>query len=228
MTTGRTLAISERELLAARQRTRDLEVELSLLREELRLLSRSHAESHRQAHFDALTGLPNRLLLLDRFQQAVAHARRLRTNMALLYLDIDGFKAVNDTLGHVTGDELLKRVAARLKACIRACDTASRQGGDEFVILLTEVADDEGALRAAEKLRTHLALPYVIGGASIQLTTSIGMAVYPGDGLEYGELLQRSDFAMFRNKGDMSSRPSIFRLDQGPVSEDRGTHRGQD
>jgi diguanylate cyclase (GGDEF)-like protein len=214
----RTLAICERELLTARQRARVLEKQLSLLRAELRLLARSHAETHRRAHFDALTGLPNRFLLLDRFHQAVAQAKRMRTHLALLYLDIDGFKAVNDALGHLTGDELLKRVAARLLDCIRASDTASRQGGDEFVILLTEVGDGGGALRAAEKIRAHLAMPYVIGEASIQLTTSIGVAVYPTDGHEHGELLQRSDLAMFRNKGDMSSRPSIFRFDQSLVS----------
>jgi len=127
MTTGRTLANSERELLAARQRTRELEEHLSILRAKLRLLSRSHAETHRRAHFDSLAGLPNRLLPLDRFQQAVAHARRLGTNLALLDLDIDGLKAVNDTLGHATDDGLLKRVAARLKACIGGCDTGSRE-----------------------------------------------------------------------------------------------------
>ena len=99
MTPCRTPSISERELLAARQRARVLERQLSLLRAELRLLARSHAETHRRAHFDALTGLPNRFLLLDRFHQAVAHATRMRTKLALLYLDIDGFKAVNDALG---------------------------------------------------------------------------------------------------------------------------------
>ena len=226
MSPCRTLAISERELVAAGQRTRVLEGQLSLLRAKLRLLEQSYAETHRRAHFDALTGLPNRFLLLDRFHQAVAQAKRMRTHLALLYLDIDGFKAVNDALGHVTGDELLKRVAARLLDCIRASDTASRQGGDEFVILLTEVADGAGALRAAEKIRAHLAMPYVIGEAAIQLTTSIGVAVYPIDGHEHSELLQRSDLAMFRNKGDMSSRPSIFRLEQGLVSDTTGSNVG--
>jgi diguanylate cyclase (GGDEF)-like protein len=214
MTTGRTLAMSDRELLAARQQTRLLETQLSLLRAELRLLAQSNAETHRRAHFDALTGLPNRFLLLDRFHQAVAHATRMRTQLALLYLDLDGFKAVNDALGHATGDELLMRVAARLLDCIRASDTASRQGGDEFVVLLTEVADDAGALLAAEKIRAQLAMPYVVGGSAIQMTASIGVAVYPIDGREHSELLQRSDLAMFRNKGAMSNRPSIVRLDQ--------------
>jgi diguanylate cyclase (GGDEF)-like protein len=227
MTPGRTLAISECELLEARQRTLVLEKQLSMLRAELRLLARSHAETHRRAHFDALTGLPNRFLLLDRFHQAVAQATRMRTQLALLYLDLDGFKAVNDALGHATGDELLKRVAARLLACIRASDTASRQGGDEFVILLTEVADDEGALLAAEKIRAQLALPYVIGGSAIQMTASIGVAVYPIDGREHRELLQRSDLAMFRSKGAMSNRPSIIRLDQGSASVAAGSHVGQ-
>jgi diguanylate cyclase (GGDEF)-like protein len=140
---------------------------------------------------------------------------------------LDGFKAVNDALGHATGDELLKRVAARLLACIRASDTACRHGGDEFVILLTEVADDEGELRAAEKIRAHLAMPYVIGESAIQMTTSIGVAVYPIDGSEYGDLLRRSDFAMFRNKGNMSSRPSIFRLDQAIASSTTGSRLGE-
>ena len=120
----------------------------------------------------------------------IAFTRRWRTRrgcetkLALLYLDLDGFKAVNDALGHTTGDELLKRVSVRLLACIRASDTVCRHGGDEFVILLTEVADDEGALLAAEKIRAHLAMPYVIGATAIQLTTSIGVAVYPIDGRE--------------------------------------------
>ncbi len=219
MTLRRSLLASERELSAARQRARALERQLSLLRAELRLLARSHAETHRRAHFDALTSLPNRFLLLDRFHQAMAHATRMRTKLALLYLDIDGFKAVNDALGHATGDELLKRVAARLLASVRASDTACRHGGDEFVILLTDVTDDDGAFGAAEKIRAHLAMPYVIGATAIQLTASIGVAVYPSDGREYSELLERSDFVMFRKKGDMSGRPSIVRLDQGRIIE---------
>jgi diguanylate cyclase (GGDEF)-like protein len=224
MRPGRTLATSERELFAARQRAHALEEELALLRAELCLLAQAHRETQRRAHFDALTGLPNRFLLLDRFHQAVAQATRMRTQLALLYLDIDGFKTVNDSLGHATGDELLKRVAARLLACIRASDTASRQGGDEFVVLLTGVADDAGAHLAAEKIRAQLAMPYVIAGSAIQITTSIGVAVYPIDGREHNELLERSDFAMFRNKGAMSNRPSMTRLDQSPVSEIAVSH----
>ena len=220
------LTTSERELSAARQRARALEKQVTLLRAELRLLAQSHAETHRRAHFDALTGLPNRFLLQDRFHQAVAHATRMRTKLALLYLDIDGFKAVNDALGHATGDELLKRVAARLLACVRASDTVCRHGGDEFVMLLTEVTDDDGAFRAAEKLRAYLALPYVIGGTAIQLTASIGAAVFPRDGREYGELLERSDFVMFRKKGDVSGRPSIVRRDQGFASGTKDSNSG--
>jgi len=216
--------MSELALLAARRRARVLERQLALLRTELRLLAQAHAESQRRAHFDALTGLPNRFLLLDRFHQAVAQATRMRTQIALLYLDIDGFKTVNDSLGHATGDELLKRVAARLLACIRASDTASRHGGDEFVVLLTGVADDAGAHLAAEKIRAQLAVPYVIAGSAIQITTSIGVAVYPSDGREHEELLRRSDFAMFRNKSALSNRPSMSRLDQSPVSEIAASH----
>jgi GGDEF domain-containing protein len=114
---------SESALLAARQRARVLERQLTLLKAELRLLERSHAEAHRRAHFDALTGLPNRFLLLDRFHQALAHATRMQSKLALLYLDLDGFKAVNDVLGHATGDELFKRDSTRLLACFRATET---------------------------------------------------------------------------------------------------------
>jgi diguanylate cyclase (GGDEF)-like protein len=219
--------MSEPALLAARQRARDLERQLALLKTELQLLKQSLAESHRRAHFDALTGLPNRFLLLDRFHQAMAHATRMQTKLALLFLDLDGFKAVNDVLGHATGDELLKRVSARLLACIRASDTVCRHGGDEFVILLTEIADDECALLAAEKIRAQLAMPYVIGVAAIQLTTSIGVAVYPIDGSEMGELLQRSDVAMLRSKGDVSSRPFIFHIDHTPGNATADSRLGQ-
>ena len=228
MTLRRSLLASERELSAARQRARALEKQVSLLRAELRLLAQSHAETHRRAHFDALTSLPNRFLLQDRFHQAVAHATRMRTKLALLYLDIDGFKAVNDALGHATGDELLKRVAARLLASVRASDTACRHGGDEFVILLTDVTDDDGAFGAAEKIRAYLAMPYVIEGTAIQLTVSIGVAVYPSDGREYSELLERSDFVMFRKKGDVSGRPSIVRLDQGRIIDTAESNSGHD
>jgi diguanylate cyclase (GGDEF)-like protein len=219
--------MSELALLAARQRARVLERQMALLKTELRLLRQSLAESHRRAHFDALTGLPNRFLLLDRFHQAMAHATRMRTKLALLFLDLDGFKAVNDVLGHATGDELLKRVSVRLLACIRASDTVCRHGGDEFVILLTEIADDKSALLAAEKIRAQLAMPYVIGAAAIQLTTSIGVAIYPIDGSEMEELLQRSDVAMLRSKGDVSSRPSIFHIDQTPADATDESRLGQ-
>ena len=219
-------SMSDLALLAARHRARVLERQLTLLKAEFRLLERSLEETHRRAHFDALTGLPNRFLLLDRFHQAMAHATRMQTKLALLYLDLDGFKAVNDVLGHATGDELLKRVSVRLLGCIRASDTVCRHGGDEFVVLLTEVADDEGALLAAEKIRAQLALPYVIGETAIQLTTSIGVAVYPMDGSEIEDLLQRSDFAMFRNKGDTSSRPNIFRIDPTPANAIPADHAG--
>jgi diguanylate cyclase (GGDEF)-like protein len=215
---------SESALLAAWQRARVLERQLTLLKAELRLLEQSHAEAHRRAHFDELTGLPNRFLLLDRFHQALAHAARMQTKLALLYLDLDGFKAVNDTLGHATGDELLKRVAVRLLACIRASDTVCRHGGDEFVILLAEIADNEGAILAAEKIGAQLAMPYVIEATAIQLTASIGVAVYPIDGREIEELLQRSDSAMFRNKGDTSTRPCICRIDQALSTATDGSH----
>jgi diguanylate cyclase (GGDEF)-like protein len=156
----------DRDLDAARQRTRALEEQVTLLRAALHLLRRSRAETNRRAHFDELTGLPNRFLLLDRFRQAVAHARRTHTKLALLSLDLDGFKAINDTLGHATGDALLKGVSGGLLASIRASDTVCRCGGDEFVVLLAEVADDSGAVRAMQKIRLRLAAPFAIGMTS--------------------------------------------------------------
>ena len=113
---------------------------------------------------------------------------------------MDRFKHVNDTYGHSAGDKLLQQVAGRLIACIRASDTACRYGGDEFVVLLPELSGKEGAVVAADHLRTHLAAPYLIDGAVITVTMSLGMAVHPIDADAYGDLLQISDLAMYRDK----------------------------
>jgi diguanylate cyclase (GGDEF)-like protein len=167
----------------------------------------SHPQARQFAHHDPLTGLPNRLLLLDRFKQAAARADRQHKQVGLLFLDLDGFKGINDALGHAAGDRLLQQVATRLAACIRASDTACRYGGDEFVVLLSEIEGHESAVAAAEKIRAHLATPYVVDKTAIEVTTSIGMAVYPVYGHECDDLIQVSDLAMYRNKARSDAWP---------------------
>jgi diguanylate cyclase (GGDEF)-like protein len=179
----------------------ELRQQESRLKQNVALLTEAVAQARRFAYHDELTRLPNRRLLLDRFNQAIAWAARRHKLVALLFLDLDGFKTINDTLGHVAGDSLLKQVAARLSACIRTSDTACRFGGDEFVILLPELDSRESAAAAAGKIRAHLAPPYFIGGTAIEITTSIGMALYPVDGNAYEDLLRRSDVAMYCDKG---------------------------
>jgi diguanylate cyclase (GGDEF)-like protein len=164
------------------------------------LLAQEVARARQFAHHDGLTGLPNRHLLLDRYNQAVAAAARQHRQVALLFLDLDGFKTVNDTYGHAAGDRVLQQVAARLRACIRTSDTACRYGGDEFVILLPQYEGRESAVAVAEKVCAHLAAPYAVGGTAISVTASIGMSTYPIDGHEYGDLMQVTDRAMYRNK----------------------------
>jgi diguanylate cyclase (GGDEF)-like protein len=125
--------------------------------------------------------------------------------VGLLLLDLDGFKIVNDRLGHATGDKLLQRVAERLLFCIRGADTACRYGGDEFVILLPEVDGEKSAAEVAQKLRAHLAKPYVVDDHSIAVTASIGTAVYPCDGSSQNDLIRRADIAMYLAKAHNNS-----------------------
>lgn len=149
------------------------------------------------AHYDALTGLPNRGLLLDRLQLAITAARRKRTKVGLLYLDLDHFKQVNDTLGHFAGDSLLRAAAQRLKDCVRAVDTVARVGGDEFVVLLPDIKKPSGCARVAQKILNALTPPYDIDGKSVTAAPSIGISVYPDDHLDMEILLRHADAAMY-------------------------------
>ena len=153
-----------------------------------------------QAQHDFLTGLPNRLLLTDRLTQAIALSRRHGNNVALLFLDLDRFKRVNDSLGHVIGDKLLQSVAQRLTACVRVSDTVCRLGGDEFVILLSEIEHVNAATHCAEKLITAVALPHIIGGHEVHVTVSIGISVCPNDGRDAEAMLKNADTAMYHAK----------------------------
>ncbi len=153
------------------------------------------------AQHDALTGLPNRALLEDRLAQAIPLARRNGTRLAVMFLDLDRFKTINDSLGHQAGDHLLREVARRLCGCVRKADTVSRQGGDEFVILLQELEAPEHAARVARKIIEAVAEPVYLDGLQLQVTPSIGISVFPDDGTWQAELLRNADAAMYHAKG---------------------------
>ncbi len=151
-----------------------------------------HAAQH-----DYLTKLPNRMLLNDRIAQAITFANRHHTQLAVLFLDLDNFKHINDSLGHATGDKLLQSVTKRLQNCVRDSDTVSRQGGDEFVILLAETKSNEDAALSAQKILAELQALHDIGKSQLHITSSIGISVYPADGKDAETLLKNADTAMY-------------------------------
>jgi diguanylate cyclase (GGDEF)-like protein len=153
-----------------------------------------------QAHHDALTGLPNRQLFQDRLGQALALAQRNDGQVAVIYMDLDRFKQINDTLGHAAGDELLRQTARRLTACIRSSDTLARLGGDEFTVVLTQVNIPSDAMRVARSIMDAMRAPFEVGGHALYVTISLGISVYPDDGLEGGPLMVHADVAMYRAK----------------------------
>jgi diguanylate cyclase (GGDEF)-like protein/PAS domain S-box-containing protein len=155
--------------------------------------------SHLAQH-DPLTGLPNRLLLHDRLGRAIASARRRASALAVLFLDVDRFKRINDSLGHAAGDQVLVSIANRLTACVRDSDTVCRYGGDEFVVLLSEVACSEDAAFSADQLLAAIAMPQRIGDHELHVTASVGVSVYPADGTDAVALLRKADLALLRAK----------------------------
>ena len=152
------------------------------------------------AQHDYLTELPNRMLLNDRLKQAMTLAHRHRTALAALYVDVDRFKQINDTLGHAVGDQVLKSVAQRLVACVRSSDTVSRYGGDEFVVLLSEVAHSEDAALSVHKILTALSTTHRIEQRELYVTASVGIAVFPDDGTDAEILLKNADTALLNAK----------------------------
>jgi diguanylate cyclase (GGDEF)-like protein/PAS domain S-box-containing protein len=152
------------------------------------------------AHHDALTGLPNRVLLMERLQHALVRSRRQNEGVAVLFIDYDRFKYVNDSLGHQAGDELLVQVAARLLSCVREKDTVSRLGGDEFVILLEDLLDDRSAAAVAQKVLNSSKEPFITGGQELSLTSSIGISIFPADGDSAESLIKNADAAMYHAK----------------------------
>jgi diguanylate cyclase (GGDEF)-like protein len=158
-------------------------------------LEMSHLANH-----DVLTNLPNRSLLKDRLDQAIATSRRSNTWVAVLYIDLNGFKHINDSLGHAIGDKLLQSVAKRLMACVRTSDTVSRLGGDEFVVLLSETKHAQGAGISARKILSALVAPHEIDQHSLSVTASIGVTTYPEEGQDAEVLIRNADMAMYQAK----------------------------
>lgn len=173
--------------------------------------SKEHqSQLERIAHYDALTGVPNRVLLADRLQQAITRTRRDDRLMALVYLDLDGFKEVNDTHGHETGDELLIAISQRLNDTLRAGDTLARLGGDEFVAVLTDLSSMEECERVLERLLRAAASPLQIKGIPLQLSASLGVTLYPHDGSDADTLLRHADQAMYQAKQAGRNRYHLF------------------
>jgi len=179
-------------------------------------VSESRAMTLKMSHLarhDFLTGLPNRMLLTERLSQAIGLAQRHHRQVALLFIDLDCFKNINDSLGHTIGDQLLQSVGERLLATVRATDTVCRQGGDEFVILLPEIEQPQDAAHIAQKLLDAFAVPHLIGGQELHITLSIGISVYPDDGVDLDAVLQNADTAMYHAKTNGRNNFQFFRAD---------------
>ncbi len=183
---------------------------------------------YRQAHYDPLTQLPNRALFRDRLSQELAAAATGLTRGALMYVDLDHFKRVNDTLGHGAGDQLLSIVAHRLKACVKEGDTVARLGGDEFTVLLRNVGDGDTARQIADRVIRSLALPANLSGRDYQMRASVGVTLFPDDGVDLEEVIRHADLAMYRAKAAGRGRAVFFEHDmtQRRASfSDSGLHR---
>ncbi len=162
------------------------------------------------AYFDVLTHLPNRRMFSDRLSVALANAHRHGHQLGVIFLDLDLFKEVNDSLGHSAGDELLKQVAKRLRESLREGDTAARMGGDEFTILLQQIESEAAATAIAKRMIELISEPFDIAGEALNITASIGISLYPCDGLDEDTLLHQADAAMYRVKSVGRNRYQIY------------------
>lgn len=180
------------------------------------VLQMSHLAQH-----DVLTDLPNRMLLTDRITQAISSAHRNGRTLAILFLDLDGFKRVNDSLGHAIGDELLQSVATRLAACVRHSDTVSRLGGDEFVVLLSEVTHAGDAAISAKKVLIALTAPHRVAQHELAVTASIGLSIYPADGQDAETLIRNADTAMYQAKQSGRNNYQFFSASMNARSAER-------
>lgn len=204
---GKELPVSQ-IVLAHRNNRNDIEY-LSTVARDISERKRFEAELQHQVTHDRLTNLPNRFFLLDRFASALEYARRHSSYAAVLFLDMDHFKRINDNLGHAAGDSLLQQVAQRLQGCMRANDTVARHGGDEFSIVIGDLDDPENILAVLRKLHAAIERPVIIDSQEVYVTFSIGIALYPHDGGEIEDLLRHADIAMYQAK---SAGPNQYRF----------------
>jgi diguanylate cyclase (GGDEF)-like protein len=186
----------------------------------LKWLEKSRRMTYLAQH-DILTGLPNRLLLNERLAWALASSSRYRRSLAVLFLDLDRFKEINDSLGHGTGDQVLRQISDRLVRCVRSSDTVSRIGGDEFVILLSEIEDEKDAAICAGKIISAVTAPLKLGLYELYPTLSIGIGIYPGDGEDAETLIRNADTAMYHAKAGETGKYQFFRQDMNVVAFDR-------
>ncbi|MBP8296854.1 MAG: EAL domain-containing protein, partial [Burkholderiales bacterium] len=186
-------------------------------------LERAHAEERLAwlAQYDTLTGLPNRDLFHERLGQSLVTAERDGSQLGILYIDLDGFKNVNDAHGHNTGDQLLRLVARRLEACVREGDTVGRLGGDEFAIVIAKLASADDAELVAEQVVAQLAQPFDLDGRETLITASIGISIYPGDGMDAGLLLKNADTAMYQGKEQGRNNFQNYSVDLDDVATGR-------
>lgn len=168
------------------------------------------AQIHHLAHHDLLTGLPNRAMFFDRLEAAIDEASAESRKLALMFVDLDRFKPVNDRHGHAVGDQLLQAVAGRMHTILRAGDLVGRIGGDEFIVLLHDIRTEDDALTAAEKLRCHLETPFDIEGRRLQISASIGIALYPSHADNARELARRADEAMYLSKAEGRNLTTLY------------------
>jgi diguanylate cyclase (GGDEF)-like protein len=213
-----TLSRRHRELRSALESLRERDTELAANRVSLEHMN---AELHRQANHDALTGLPNRSLFTDRLNQAMAHAARDQRQFAVLVLDLDRFKLINDSLGHGVGDQLLCHVAHKLKGVLRATDTVARAGGDEFMLILEDVLDRDSVSLVAQKLVAAISEPCILGVTELHTSPSIGVSLFPLDGETADVLLARADEAMYAAKKRGRSTYQFFELGMEIFSHQR-------
>lgn len=176
---------------------------------------------HHLAHHDALTGLPNRVLLQDRLQQAIPRMRWHKRNIGVLFIDLDRFKLINDSLGHDVGDLLLQEAAERLSGCVREGDTVARLGGDEFAIILNDIASRIDVLPVVNKLIESLAEPFIISDRELFVSASIGIALFPQDGRDTSTLLKMADIAMYRAKADGGCGYNFYSDEGGSIAAER-------
>ena len=177
-------------------------------------------ERHMARH-DVLTGLPNRQMLFDRLQQMSALARRNGQSVAVMFLDVDWFKRINDQFGHSTGDQLLQAVAERLTACVRQSDTVARLGGDEFTIVLGDIANGEDAAKVARKILAEISKPILGDRSELSVTTSIGISLFPSDATDVEDLIKKADIAMYRAKGEGKDNYQFYNVSLGSRAFER-------